>query len=366
MRFTCIRSYLYDAVAAVERVVEKSTALPILQNVLLKTEKGRVLIAGTNLEIGVRAYCQAKIDEEGEITLPAKTLMQFLTHLQGEKVVVKTTAATGATIEAENASLELKTLDAKDFPIIPELSEALQVTAPTKDLHTALGSLVFFAASGEVRPELGGVFCAFDGEMVRVAATDSFRLGEYIFSLPKKTNTFSCIIPTRTVNEFLRIFSNGENVDISANTNQILFKQADRELISRLIEGKYPDYTAVIPTTFATRAYINRELFIQALRAASACSGKNKEVKITLVPQKNKLHIESRNSDVGEYVGEIPCEGKGGDLAVTCNYQYFLDALGKLESEMVSLEGNKETDPLLLKNINAIKLRYVIMPLRSY
>src|SRR3989338_2890467 len=115
MRFTCIRNYLYDAVSAVERIVEKNTTLPILQNILLKTEKGKIAISATNLEIGVRAYCHAKIDEEGSITLPAKTFMQFLTYLQGEKITVKTPSASTAVVEAENASLELKTLDAKDF-----------------------------------------------------------------------------------------------------------------------------------------------------------------------------------------------------------------------------------------------------------
>lgn len=365
MKFSCIRSYFLDSVAAAERVIEKSTTLPILQYVLIQAEKGKIVLSATNLEIGIHVSFQAKVDEEGSFVLPAKTLLGFLTYLTTEKIMLQTKGTT-LTIDAGSHKADIKGLDVKDFPIIPSVADDFEISLSAVEFLQALSSVVFLSSSGEIRPELAGVFCSFEKEQLRMAATDSFRLGERILKIPVSKKEIQCIIPTRTVNEAIRLFSGSGNVVVRISTNQILFKNPEREMISRLIEGKYPDYTAVIPTSFTTRIYLKKEEYSQALRAASIFSGKTYEIKIHIVPEKKKFTIESRNADVGEHVSDISCEGKGKELSLAVNYHYMLDALGKIDDETVSLEGNTETDPILLKGSVSKGTQYIVMPLRSY
>ncbi len=365
MKFSCIHSYFLDAATAVEKIIERNAALPILQHMLIRAEKGKVILSTTNLEIGIHTAFQAKVDEEGIFTVPARTLLGFLTYLPGEKITIQKKGES-LHIDAGSHKADIKGLDAKDFPIIPVLVEDFSVILRAEAFFSALSSLSFLSSMGDVRPELAGVFCHFEKEQLRMAATDSFRLGEHVLKIPAQKKELQCIVPTRTVNEAVRIFTGTESITLKLNANQILFKSADKELVSRLIEGKYPDYTAVIPTSFTTRLYFKKEEFVQALRAASVFSGKTHEAKIHILPEKEKCVVESRNADIGEHKSEVSCEGKGSNLVLSVNYQYFLDALGKIDDETVSFECNKETDPILLKGSVSKGTQYIIMPLRSY
>src|SRR6267378_722621 len=171
MKFTCIRTYLIAALSAAERVIEKNPTLPILQNILITVEKGKVFLSATNLEVGVHTSVQAKIEENGKTTVPARTLLGFLNYLTNEKITIQ--EKTGVlTVSAGAHKADIKTLDPKDFPIIPELKEEKNYLLPAKELFSSLSALVFLTANGEVRPELGGVFCSFEKGHIRMAATD--------------------------------------------------------------------------------------------------------------------------------------------------------------------------------------------------
>ncbi|MDO8557692.1 MAG: DNA polymerase III subunit beta [bacterium] len=365
MKFSCIRSYFLNAASSVERIIEKNSTLPILQNIFIKVEKGKTTLSTTNLEIGIHASFQSKADEEGSFTVPAKTLLNFLMYVDTEKITVHT-KGTNLIINAGSHKADIKGLDATNFPIIPEITESFSTSLPAEEFFSALSSLTFLSSMGDLRPELAGVFCSFEKNQLRMAATDSFRLGEFILKIPTPKKETTCIIPTRTVNEIIRLFTGAEAVTLKLSANQILIKTQEKELISRLIEEKYPDYTAVIPTSSTTRTYLKREEFMQALRAASVFSGKTREVKINIFPEEKKYIIESRNADIGEHKSEISCDGNGKNVTVSVNYQYFLDALGKISDEMISFENNNETDPILLKGLAGAGPRYIIMPLRSY
>jgi DNA polymerase III subunit beta len=367
MKFSCIREYLTEAVGTVERVIEKNAALPILQNIIIKASKAKITVSATNLEIGINFSFQAKVDEEGSATIPAKTLLGFLNSLKEEKVNVSVKNFT-LFLSAGMQKAEIKGMDPKDFPIIPTIKDEFTFFIPANQFIQNLNSVIFMTSVSGVRPELGGVYCSFEKKQVRLAATDSFRLGESVIKTEKDSERqVQCIIPTRTVAEIIRIFGGIEDdLEIHASANQIFFKAKDREFISRLIEGKFPDYTAIIPTSFSTSVYTKKDEFMQLLRAASVFAGKNNEIKVQLQAEKGKLMVESRNSDIGEHFGEMACTGKGKNLTVACNYQYFLEALGRINDETVAIEGNKETDALLLKSFTTSGTRYLIMPLRPY
>jgi len=365
MKFTCIRNYILDAASATEKIIEKNTALPILQNILIRSDKTTVTLSATNLEIGIHASFKAKIHQSGSFTVPARALFGFLTCLEDEKVSLQKKGTT-LVIDAGSHRAGIKGIDEKDFPIIPDIKSEISFSLPTEEFFSALSSLIFLSSNSDIRPELCGVFCSFEKEQARMAATDSFRLGEHILKIPGQKESIQFIIPSRTVTEVLRVFKDSQSITMWVSSNQVVFKTPERELVSRLIEGKYPDYRAIIPTSFTTRLYIKKDGLVRLLRAASVFSGKNNDVKITFSPEKGECIVESQNSDVGDHRGETFCEGSGKDLTISCNYQYLLDALEKLNSEIVSIEGNKEADPILLKESKGLGSQYLIMPLRSY
>ena len=366
MKLSCIKNYLLEGFTLVERVIEKNTVLPILQNVLIKTEKNKLILSATNLEIGIQVTIAAKISEEGSLTVPAKVFSSFLSSLPDEKISLQTKGTT-VTVSSDLHRATILGTDVKDFPIIPTITDGFSFVIPAEVFFSALSSINFLTAQGDLRPELGGVFCSFEKETIRMAATDSFRLGERTIKISEQKNTIKCIIPTKTVSELIRVFGGmKEEISLCISANQFMVKTTEKELISRLIEGKYPDYTAIIPTSFTTTVRVKKEDFFQTLRAASIFAGKNHDVKLSISPEEKKCIIESQNNDIGEHKGHFPCEGNGKTLKVLCNYQYFLEILAKLEDEYISLEGNGENDPLVLKNTTKSGTVYVVMPLRAY
>jgi DNA polymerase III subunit beta len=364
MKFVCVKNYLLSALNNAESIIEKNSALPVLQNVLIEASKGKVVVSATNLEIGTHISLQAKVEDEGALTAPVKTLLGFLMYASDEKVQIQTKnnviyAVSGA------QKAEIKGLDPKEFPIIPVIKEEQSYKISAGEFLSALSSLIFLTAASETRPELSGIFCVFERGQLRMAATDGFRLGEYILKGIQGRQEGQYILPSRTVVELMRIFADAAEIEAYVSANQIVFKTADKELISRLIEGKYPDYSAILPTSFTTRVYVNKSEFIQILRGAGVFSGKNRDIKLSLLPDQKTCRVESKNSDIGEQTAEVACEGEGKPLVLSCNYQYLLDAFGKFKEESVSIEGNRETDPVMLKEATKIGTRYLVMPLRS-
>ena len=366
MKFSCIRQYFLNALHAAEHATRKNTALPILQNVLLKAEKGKVFISATDLEIGIRASLQAKVTEEGECTFPARILSEFLTYTNEEKINLSTKGKSFI-VQTGSHHATIQSADAKEFPIIPNIEAVYSLRIPGNIFLETLSTLAPLGAVGEVRPELGGVFCAFEKNQLRMAATDSFRLGEYVIDIAPQTNAYHCIIPVKSITEIVRVLDTGDaEIEIFGSAHQILLRAQDREILSRLIEGKYPEYQAVIPASCATRVYFKKNEALQVLRAAGVFSGKGNEIQINVSPEEKRCIITSHQNDTGAYEVVVPCEGEGKALTLLCNYRYLIEALEGFSDETISIEANKENDPLLIQGTSTSGVRYVVVPLRSF
>ena len=363
MKVTVNQKNLKRSLGLVEKIVSRNPSLPILNNILLKTDNGRLKISSTNLEVGVNCRIGAIIDEVGEIAIPARVSSDFINNISDEKVILQTKNNI-LFVNSDKYKTQILGFDTKDFPIIPRLKEGPVAVISSKILRNMLYSVADAIAISETRPELAGVYSDFSAKKITFAATDSFRLSEICLDL-KNISQHSVIIPRNTVMELIRITSDidGE-IEIKVGDNQISFYNNDFELVSRLIDGNYPDYKKVIPSKFLSRVLVQKEDLEKDIRLAGLFSSNIADVK--LLCSKDSIIIRSKNSDKGEIETTVPSVLKNDPFEISVNYHYLLDGLKIMDSDKVVLEFTGNGNPLIIKpHDDNRELTYLIMPLRS-
>lgn len=364
MKFSCIQENLKKGINIVEKIIGQGvTTLPILNNILLDAQKGQIKLASTNLEIGVNTWIVGKIEKPGNITIPVKLFSNFINNLpnkiiniEGQNNIIK--------IKCENFKANIKGLNSNDFPIIPQIKEDVFEEIQNEDLKNGLSQIINCVAISESRPEISGVFVNFIKSDIKIVATDSFRLAEKIIKPRKKIKEKQIILPSKTAQEIIRILGETQqkNVKVKIGTSQILFDLDEIQLISRLIEGQYPDYKQIIPQSFNTEIIINKQELQNSVKIASLFTGKVNDIKVTVNPK--KIEISALESDVGENKSQLNAETKGEPVESLFNYRYFLDGLNNIQSEKIFLGFNGPTNPVLLRAPNNFNYFYIVMPIK--
>lgn len=362
MNITTNQKRFLAAIRAVDKIVSKNVSLPILNAILLKTESGRIKISATNLEIGINYWVGAKIEEPGEIAVPARIFSDFLSNITDEKLNLKVQKNV-VSINSENYKTQILGMETKDFPIIPKIIKNLPFKINSHILKGALMSVLDSTALSETRPELSGVYINIGLNKAEFAATDSFRLSEKIIEVQNGIGK-AFILPRNTAIEIIRLTEGrDEELSLVASENQILVYGEDFEIISRLIDGHYPEYKRVIPDKFISLARINKSDFEKNIRMASIFSSTISDIKLSA--SKNEIEITAKNSDKGEIVANVACDIKNQPFEISVNYHYLLDGLKIFPTENVVIEFTGDGSPLVLKGENLKDQTYVIMPLRS-
>lgn len=363
MKLQVTQENLSKALNTVARVANTRGTLPILANVLLKTTNNRLSIAATNLDIAITQYCGAKVKEEGSITIPARLMQDFISSLPPSVI----------NLELDDNKLHITTdqyqsvingVAAEDFPVMPAIEDGKELLLPGADLKRSLQQVVFAASNDEARPVLTGVYFHSDGERLRMAATDSYRLASK--ALVEKATDIDLLIPVSAMQDVLRIVSDfSESVSIVYNDQQVLFKAGEVELVARLIDGKYPDYQKLIPSDFANTARVKRADLINITKVSSLFARESAgSIKIATDEDKGTLSIRSIASQVGENTASA--DGKiSGSSEVTINSRYLLDALNAFHSEDISFSFNGKLDPVVLSDPSEKDYTHLIMPLKS-
>lgn len=385
MHIVCTQENIARALSFLERASGKQSTLPILSNFLLRNENGNLKLSATNLEIGVTAYVGAKIEGSGEIAVPVKIVSNFIHNLPAGDVVSMDIDGNAVALESGGYNMKIKGLDPKDFPIIPEKQGEYMLSLPAQELKSALQELLPCVSVNESRIELTGVNFLFMENEIHMAATDSFRLAEYILPVPKKDvsaeyagfseQNQSFIIPQMPLQEITRIISpETESVKISFEENQVFFEIDGISIVSRVINGKYPDYKQILPKTYSYEATVSREEFLRAVRMAGVFTSQvNGEMSVSIVPGKGEIRIASKSADVGENETVLNCDVSGGDLLeIIFNPRYILDGLNVLDTEKVTFFANSNSTPVALKGCSSEKsaekkdnFLYIAMPVRK-
>ncbi|MEI6650424.1 MAG: DNA polymerase III subunit beta [Candidatus Moraniibacteriota bacterium] len=383
MRITCTQENLAKAFSFLERVTGKQTSLPILANFLLQAENGRIKLSATNLEIGVTAFVNAKIEGVGEIVAPAKILNGFIHNLPGSEVVTLSVDGNSIVLESGGHTMRVKGFDMKDFPIIPQQKGDFLFSFPANELKNALQRLLPCVSLNESRLELTGVNFLFSDTDIHIAATDSFRLAEQMIALPTSMQYAgyrdfinehpSIILPFITLQEIIKAVSpETKEVKVSFEENQVFFDIDGVRIVSRVINGKYPDYKQILPKEFVYSAKMSRDELLRAIRMASVfASQMNGEMLLSLIPEKGEVVIASRSSDVGENRTVLLGEVTGGEpLQASFNPRYLIDGLTILDTKEVILQMNTASSPAGIRavgseGVDADTFLYIAMPIRK-
>lgn len=374
MRFISLQENLKRGLNIVGHITTKNINLPILNNILIKAEEGNIELVSTNLEIGIIHQVRGKIELEGQFTVDAKLVAEYVNLLSGGKKVKLDLKEGKLKIECGNYKTKIKGESAKDFPLIPTVSKNNFYSCSGGELKKALSSVVFAVSNSENRLELTGVLFSFSKSKLSLAATDSYRLAERELNIRASDGQTDqkVIVPAKTVQELLRVLSNleggelGEDQELKIylSENQILFTVDSVELISRLINSHYPDYKQIIPTKSQTDAIVERVELVRAVKAAALFS-KTGINDITILFSKEKIIISSFSGTSGESQIEIDAEVKGGDNEVTINYRYLLDGLNNIDGGMVRLGVLNNTTPCVIRPEKENNYLYIVMPIRQ-
>ncbi len=382
MKVTCTQENLSKALSHLERVVGKQTTLPILSNFLLETEKGRLKISATNLEIGVIVSVGAKIEEEGKITVPAKILSNFVYNLPSGDVLTLESDTRSLKVASTTYQMKIKGMDGKDFPIIPQYKKDYFFLFPAQELKEALTRLLFCVSTNEARLELTGVHISFFPEALHLAATDSFRLAEEIIAFTNAGAYYkefldknqSLILPGNVLSEIMRVITpESTEVKMALEENQLFFNIDGVEIISRIINGKYPDYKQIIPQTFSVQAIFSKESLQRAIKIASAFSLYNSgEINLSFNKEQGICTFISQSQEVGENKTVLPVEflqGEG-ELNMTFNPRYVFEGINALGGEKVLFLANSSSTPAGLRMMDENgqpkeEYLYIVMPIRK-
>lgn len=375
MNIVCTKENLKEVLDNAIRIIKHNSTLPILNNLLLTANNGRFEISSTDLEIGFTSFIPSKIIKDGGITVPAQLFSQFVNNLPNKNISLEVKNQK-LQINCDNVNAAINGLGVEDFPIIPKVKNTTTLSINSKILKDALLSVVSAAALSTARPEISSVYLRMEPNILKFISTDSFRLAHKVLFLSSDelkekikidySKSHNIIIPLRTVGEIIRILSD-KNIDvkIGIDENQILFNMGEARLISRLIDGNYPDYEAIIPKSFETQCFGSKGELEEAVKLSSCFSSRLNEVSVKTNFAKSYMEISSGDNEIGEHRAKISSEIKGGDISATFNWRYLLDGLKSINDNNIVFEFNGDQKPVMIRPAIGSDFFYIIMPIRN-
>ncbi|MDQ2973722.1 MAG: DNA polymerase III subunit beta [bacterium] len=364
MKLQVTKENLNRAVSAVARIASSRNSLPILANLLIKTVDNRLVIAATNLDIAITEKIGAKISEPGSLTVPARLLQDFVANLP-DGVVELEADDFRLRVSADKYKSTINGMSAEEYPVMPALQAGKSFSLPSLELKKALSQTVYAASSDDSRPVLTGVYLHTHEGKLYIVATDSYRLAEA--SLGASKTEVMVLIPASSFQELARVMGDhtSDEVVVTFDEQQVRFTVGDVEIITRLIEGNYPDYRRLIPANFSTQAEVSRNELLNITKVASLFAREAAgSIQISINEKDSSLDVKSIASQLGENNSSIEAKAEGSGT-VTLNSRYLLDALNSYAGDTVKFCMNGKLEPCLVIDPSSDKALQIVMPVKS-
>jgi DNA polymerase-3 subunit beta len=372
MKASVTQQHLAHGLSIVSRAVSPRSTLPVLANVLLATDEGRLRLSATNLELGITCWIPAQIQEEGSITVPARTFVDLVGTFPTDLVQLSLDIRTQTLNVVCNSSVhEIKGIDAQDFPPVPVPDLADGVSLDLTSFKEMIQEVAFAASVDEARPVLQGVKMEVAENQLTLAATDGFRISvrKELLTNPVK-QAHSIIIPARALTELARIAGENDkevNMVVPAGRGQVIFHLKDSELVSQLIDGNFPDYRAIIPKSYKTRTVMSTPAFLKACKQAEIIAREgNNVIRLNVVVDEGgagRVEINSQTEETGK--SDIQLEGnvEGDGILIAFNVKFLREVLDNIRTPNVALETNTNNAPGVIKPVGDDNFVHVIMPM---
>jgi DNA polymerase-3 subunit beta len=377
VRVTCKQQDLSRGLSIVGHAVSNRSTLPILANILLTADQGRLKLSATNLEIGINCWVDAEVHEEGATTVPAKTFSELVSSLtQGQVDLIVPEDSHSINVKTVKNNANVKGMDPSEFPLIPsaEGGEA-PIVLDASLLKEMISQVAFAAADDDSRPVLTGVLVEVNDETVSFAAADSFRLAMRVAPLPGHIGSHgNILIPARTLSELARILPSEGVVQmvVTPNRSQVLFHTEHIDLVSRLIEGTFPNIRAAIPKQHTVRAVVETKEFAAAVKMVTPFARDSSNITRVKINggssegiEAGTLTLESNAEDLGDNTATINAAVDGPDVQIIFNVKYLAEVLAIMDTPEVSLELNSPSNPGVVRPVGSADYTYVIMPMST-
>ncbi|MEI6222465.1 MAG: DNA polymerase III subunit beta [bacterium] len=370
MKISCLKENLYAGLQTVSRTVGARTTLPVLKNILLQTEGGRLKMSATDLELGIICWVGAKVEKEGTLTVPAKLLMEYVSTLPNKKIDLEFKNNT-LHLHCESYKATFTTIDADEFPEIPTFEGETKVAIKADVLKKAIQKVVFATSKDESRPVLSGVYIESEDNLLTLVSADGYRLVEKKVPLQQafEGKKFSIIVPHRALVEVARgTFEEDAEITLQISNNQVLFSTKDSLIFSRLIEGKFPDYKKIIPqdTTNHSEIIIPRGEFLQAIKVNHLFAQDGSDaVHLEIDKTAQQLTISASTNQIGQSASTVGCKVKGKSESISFNANYLIDVLNVVSSEDVKMLISESANPGMIYDTQDDQYIYVVMPVKQ-
>lgn len=368
MKLSVTQENLAKALSTVGRVVSTRSSLPVLGNVLLATDANRLKLSVTNLEIGINYWVGCKAEQEGSVTVPARLLTEFVTSLPAGNIEL-TASEANLTIKTPHFDSMVNGISAEEFPLIPEVKSDPVIKLSAEVFREAAARVVVAASIDENRPVFAGVYLNTEENELVIVATDTYRLAEQRLPLGASLKTpVSMIVPARTIQELVRILADIEGeVEVYLTDNQVMFRAGNVEVVSRLIEGKFPDYSQIIPDKEDTAATLPTAEFNRITKIASLFARENAGSVRIAIQAEGEISVTSSAAQIGENNSSAECRVAGDDGEISLNARYLLDALAVVKTKELRFAISGKLNPCVItpEGDESGEYFHIIMPLRT-
>jgi DNA polymerase-3 subunit beta len=373
MKVSVLQENLAHGLSIVSRAVSPRSTLPVLGNILLATDEGRLRLSATNLELGITCWIGAKIEDEGSTTVPARTFTDLVSTLIPDQVKMDLSLRTqNMNVRCGASNTDLKCIDSQEFPPmpVPDLEDGVQIDGSTfKDM---IRQVAFAASTDEARPILTGVLMTVDGNQITLAAADGFRLSVRTAELSSPIDQpISAVIPARALSELSRISGDSNEaitMVLPPRSGRVIFRTKDAELISQLIEGTFPDYTQIIPQNYQTRTVLSASSFLKACRQAEIFAREGSLIaRVSITPggelQPGTVEISGQSEETGSNLTVVDASIEGPPLLIAFNVRFLREVLDVIKTPDVAIETTVDTSPGVIRPVGESNFLHVIMPM---
>ncbi|MBU3668751.1 MAG: DNA polymerase III subunit beta [Candidatus Taylorbacteria bacterium] len=367
MKIETTKDRLADALQKAEKVTAKNANLPVLKCVLLEASKGSLFVRSTNLDIGLEISVPVKIEEEGIVAVPGNILSSYISQLPVDKSIqIEHKVIGGLKVSTTKNSTSIKTFSPEEYPPIPKVdtdtSKSFKIEA--RAFVSGLKAVWYSSANSNIKPELSSVRVYPDGNNLVFVATDGFRLAEKKVKIDQMPDFTHILIPVRNASEIIRIFDGvDETVEVFIDDNQIAIKSGSIYLVSRTIEGNFPDYKAIIPKEFVSTVVVLKQDLSNAFKINTLFSDSFYHISFSIDPKEKKFTLSTKNNEVGESSTDVPSTLEGESLQINFNYRYINDCLASMNTDSLSFEFSGSNRPLVIRPVQDTSFLYLVMPM---